>query len=320
MAITVGNANPGRISSVSVANPGRISSVGNATPGRIASVGNANPGVISSVGNANSWRAPLVYKPVVSPYSPPAPTGPPAPVYAPKLDFASINAQARSAAEGAVNPYYTKVLNEFLTQQAAQRQNQQTQYETDVKTIEENLKNTLEQNALTKTRTGEDVATNIGEIAQTADEFQTDSGQAFDANRLEEARGASTGGLGQQKLQASTAERNKTENRQVQKFAEATKQQELFKGRTFDDLLKSDELAGKGAEKGKTQKKFDLDTYIQGSQFNEQNKRNELERSRLQDIAANEAAQRKLAFQKYLAGITNPAQYEAAVRTYGGAF
>lgn len=241
-------------------------------------------------------------------------------VYAPKLDVAAISAKARAAAEGAVNPFYTKQLTDFLAKQAAQKQQQQTQYQTNIKNMEDTLKQTLEQNAITGARTGEDVAQNIAEVNQTADEFQTDTGQDFDQARLEVARQASTGGLGAQKTEGAQAARNTQESRQVQKFQTAKQEQELFKSRTFDDLARSGKLAKEGTEKGKAAAKFDLDSYIQNAGFVEKETRNQLEQQRLQAIGQEQGNQSKLLFNQYLAGISDPAKYEAAVRTYGGAF
>lgn len=246
--------------------------------------------------------------------------GAPAPVYAPKLDVAAVSARARAAAEGAVNPFYTKQLNDFLAKQAFQRQTQKTQYETNVKNMEDQLKNTLEQNEITKTRAGEDVAENIAEVNQTADEFQTDTGQAFDEARLEQARNVSTGGLGQQQVAGTQQARNTQETRQVQKFKQAKEQQELFKTRTFDDLARSGKLASEKTTEGKKQAKFDLDTYLQNTEFEEKETRNALEQQRLEAIGREQGNQAKLLFNQYLAGISNPAQYQAAVQTYGGAF
>ena len=246
--------------------------------------------------------------------------GAPPQVYAPKLDIAATQAKARAAAEGAVNPYYTKVLGDFLARQAAERARTQTQYETNTKNLDDNLANTLEGNEQTKTRTGEDVATNIAEVNQTADEFQTDSGQEFDQARLEIARQASTGGLGAQKTEGATKTRNTQEGRQVQKFEVAKQQQELFKTRTFEDLAKSSELAKTNTEKGKKQAKFDLDSYIESADFEEKAQRNSLEQDRLQAVAREQGNQGKLLFNQYLAGISNPAQLQAAVGTYGGSF
>lgn len=245
-------------------------------------------------------------------------------VYAPKLDIAAVNAQARQAAEGAVNPYYTKALNEFLAGQAQKRQQQQTQYDTNVKNLEDTLKQNLEQSQVTRGRTTEDVATNQAQINQTADQYQTDQGQQFTQDRLNQARQLAsaglTGGLGAQQAQNATTARNTQEGRQEQQYQQQRDTQALFKGRTFEDLAKSDTQAQTSTEKGKTQEKFNLDTYIQNSQADEQNQRNSLEKARLQDIASNQQQQAKLAFQQYLAGIRDPRQLQAAVSTYGGAF
>src|SRR5688572_10914726 len=69
------------------------------------------------------------------PSAPPVPqfSGGPTYVRPPSLDIAATQAKARAEAEGAVNPFYTKQLNDFLAQQAAQRQRQQTAYDTAVK-------------------------------------------------------------------------------------------------------------------------------------------------------------------------------------------
>lgn len=311
MSISVGVANPGTISSVGNASPGTISGTSVAPySGTLSVAGTSQPYVINTGSGTTSTPS----------YTPPPAYSAPAPVYAPKLDLAAINAQARQSAEGAVNPYYTKVLNEFLTQQASKRQQQQTQYETNVKNLQDQLKNTLEQNDITKGRTTEDVAKNEADINQTADQFQTDAGQAFDANRLELAKDASTGGLGAQKTEAATTARNTQEKRQEQKFQQHREQQELFKTRTFADLARSGDLAKIASEKGQTQAKFDLDSYIQNQGFDEQAQRNSLEKQRFSDIATEQARQSKLLFASYLQKISNPAQYEAAVRTYSGSF
>lgn len=314
------------MASVGNANPGTISGVGNANPSRISGVGVANPGVISSVGNAGGsqpYRSPYVY---ALPSAPQAPVyqsapAPPRPPIAPKLDIAALNAQARAAAENAVNPFYTKRLNDFLAQQSVQRQQQQTQYDTNIKDIEDRLSQSLEQSGVKRTQTTEDVALNQQEIAQNADQFQTDAGQQFDESRLDLARataaGGLTGGLGAQKQVQATVARNTQEERQTQKFQQAKAAQDLFKTRTFEDLAKTDELNKVTGEKGKKQSKFDFDSFIQNLGFSEQNTRNTLEQERLQRIGDEQRNQAKLQFNQYLAGIRDPAQLQAAVQTYG---
>lgn len=245
-------------------------------------------------------------------------------VYAPKLDLAAINAQARQSAENAVNPYYTKTLNDFLSRQAAQRQQQQTQYETGIKNLEDNLKQTLEDSQQQQQRTTEDVAQNQGQINQTADEFQTDTGSAFDIARRAEAAAVAkaglTGGLGAQQAEASQLTRNTAEKRQEGQFTEQRVQQELFKARTFEDLTKAAERAKTSAEKGKTAAKFDLDTYIQNQNFETEAERNTLEAQRLQGIGNEQQNQARLLVNSFINKISNPAQRQAAIQTYGGIF
>lgn len=259
----------------------------------------------------------------INPTAPPAPNLP-AIVRPPKLDFAAVQAKARADAEGAVNPYYTKQLNDFLAQQAAQRQQQQTQYETSVKNLEDQLSNTLAGNEISRGRTTEDVAQNVADINQSADIFQTDTGVAADANRIAQARELAqsglTGGLGAQQAETAQTQRNTAEKRQEQEFQKQRQQQDLFKTRTFEDLARSGELATKATEKGKTAAKFDLDAFIQGQGFEEQNTRNSLESNRLEAIGREQGNRSKLAFNQYLANIRDPAQLLAASQIYGGAF
>ena len=105
MAISVSVANPGRISSTSVANPGRISSVGVANPGRITSVGVATPPLLTNLRQGSTSYVPDPN--FVAPRYNVGGGGAPAPVYAPKLDVAAINAQARQAAEKALRQFHS---------------------------------------------------------------------------------------------------------------------------------------------------------------------------------------------------------------------
>lgn len=248
----------------------------------------------------------------------------PKPVYAPKLDIAGMNAQARSAAENAVNPYYTKALNDYLEKAAFSRSVQQKQTETGIKNLEDSLANTLEQNAVTQERTAQDTTTNMDQIARTADQFQTDSGTDFDKARIAQARAAAvagtTGGTSaaaQQDLQAGNAT---AETRQTQQFQDQKDQQQLFKDRTFEDITHSNSQATTSKEKGVKQANFDLDTFIQNQALEEKDTRNSLEKSRVQDVAANSQSQASLLFSQWLAGISDPAKYLAAAQTYGGMF
>ncbi len=242
-------------------------------------------------------------------------------VYAPKLDFAAINAQARQSAENAVNPYYTKALNDFLAQQSAQRQRQESQFSTNISNIDDNLKQTLESNAITKDRTAADTALAQGQINTAADQAQVDSGDQFEEERLAQARdlaqaGVLGSGAGTRKTSKAIAGRNTGEQRQGEQFQEERNKQELFKTRTFEDLARSGELASAGAEKGKKQAKVDLDAYIQDLSFDETNQRNALEEKRLGAIANEQDSQSKLLINNFINSISDPAQRQAAFQAY----
>lgn len=338
MPVTV--ANPGRITNVSVANPGSISSVGNASSGNISGVVNnygqqqqpfsGVPINLTPAQNAQvtanqqrlddtTSRFDAILKALT------AATAPKPAVYAPKLDFAAVNAQARAAAENAVNPYYTKALNDFLTQQAAQKQRVEAQTATNIKNIEDSLKQTQDANALTGARTAQDVASNQEQINIANDQNQVDTGTAFEDARIAQAKdlaqaGVLGSGAGNRATAAATANRNTAEGRQNAQFQEQRQQQELFKTRTFEDLAKSNELAGISATKGKEAAKFDLDTYIQNAQFDEQNQRNTLEAQRLASVQAEQQNQSRLLVNNFINSIADPAQRQAAVNAYSGAF
>lgn len=251
--------------------------------------------------------------------------GSPAPVYAPKLDVAAVNAQARQAAENAVNPFYTKQLNEFLTQQGVLKQQKQTQYATDVQNLQDTLANQLQGNETSRGRATQDEATNQAQINQNADQFQVDQGKTFEDQRLAAARGQAVSGTlntgaGNRQTTLATEAQNTLESRQGQQFQQSKDQQALLKGRSLEDLLRSDDLSKTAEVKGEKQATFDLNNYMQGLGYQEQQTRNSLEQERLQRVGQETGNQSKLAFTRYLSTIKNPAQYAAAVSTYGGLF
>lgn len=323
MAISVANPKPTQtISGVSYAQPSStISGVTSARPGTISGVVNATPPQLSSAQQFIQRAQQTLASP---PPAPPLLPSALAVVRPPTLNYAALQAKARSDAEGAVNPYYTKQLNDFLAEQGAKRQQQQTMYETGVKNLEDQLSQTLDANKTTGQRTTEDVATNQADINQAADTFQTDTGQAADAARINEARQLAqsglSGGLGAQQQEATQTQRNTAEKRQEQDFQKQRTQQELFKTRTFEDLANSGELATKATEKGKTAAKFDLDSFIQNQGFEAESKKSTLEAARLGAVASEQQNRAKIAYSQYLAGIRDPAALQAAAQIYGSAF
>lgn len=244
-------------------------------------------------------------------------------VYAPTLNYAQINAQARKQAQAAVNPRYVKELQLFQQQQQLKRQQQQQQYQTNVADIERQLQQGLESSGIQRERTAEDTAQNLSEISNQADIFQTDSSQQFEQARQDlgdqaAASGLGPKGLGGQQVAQATQQQNTAEARQAQSFQRAKEQQNLFKNRTFEDLLRSDELAKTSATEGKKQAKFDIDSYLKNLNLETEQGTRSIETSRLSAQLGAESDARAKLVQNFIQSIKNPAQRQAAYSAYGG--
>lgn len=240
---------------------------------------------------------------------------------APKLDYASINAQARANAENAVNPYYTKSLNDFLAGQAAQKAQTEQQTQTNIQNIQDQLAQTQKQNAVTGGRAAEDAATNTANINTQADQFQTDSGAQYDAKRLSDAKAAAaagvTGGLGAQQQEAAQIANNTVETRAGAQTDQQKAQVELAKARTFEDLANSGAQAATSAEKGTKQANVDLANFIENQGIALTNKQNDLSTSKAAAIQSAQQNEQHVLVQNFINSIANPASRQAAISAYG---
>lgn len=246
-------------------------------------------------------------------------------VYAPNLDITGIDAKARATAESNVNPYYVKTLNDFLASQAAKRQQQQKQFDINSKAIEDALKQDLEATALSRTRTTEDTTQKLDQIATAEDQAQVDTGTEFDQARQNQAKllaaaGLTTSGIGKRQMTGGTEARNTQEERRAQQVETDRKTTQLFKDRTFEDLVKSDELANLKSERGKEQAKFDLDSFITNQGFETEAKKAQLEGERLIAVSREQSNQGRLLVNSFINSIQNPAQRQAALEAYGGLY
>lgn len=252
------------------------------------------------------------------------------------FNTAANSAKARSQAEQAVNPLYTKKLQDYLDQQKTLQQRQETDTATANKTLEESLANVLQANQITGQRTGEDVSNNIGQINTQAQQYQADTGDQFNQARLALLRGGGdTGaGLGAQQVAQQQTGRNTQESRQVQTFKDAKANQELLKTRTFEDLARSGELAGKQATKGKEANNLSLSRYIAdsgvgqgsdlasiiaGSGTNIKGQANSLEAQRLQDILGQQGQYEKANYLTFLNTLTGQNKVNTS-QVYNGLF
>lgn len=245
-----------------------------------------------------------------------------APVYAPALDTNAIYNQASTTAAANVNPYYTKLLNDFITQQGTARQQQQTQTATNVQNLQTQLAQLKAGNQVTGDRAVEDAATTEGNIATAADERQLDQGTAFDTARDTQAGQIAASGLtgsgigaGQQLTAQNT--QDTTETRQANADQTAKNATELSKARTFEDLATSNTNATTSEGQGEQQQQFNLNNFITGQSTDLQGEQQTLEQQRQQALASEKSTQTKLLINNFINSISNPAQRQAAISTYG---
>ncbi len=104
---------------------------------------------------------------------------------------------------------------------------------------------------------------------------------------------------------------------QTQKQKDA---QELAKARTFEDLSRSSTLAAGAKEKGVKQVQVDLADFIQNQGFETEREKQQLEQQRLGAVGQEQSNQGRLLVNQFLAGISDPARYQAAVNAYGNIF
>lgn len=243
-------------------------------------------------------------------------------VYAPALNTSAIFNQANSTANANVNPYYTKLLNDFVGQQATAKQQQQQQTDFNIQNLKDQLTQTLQANTVTGGRATEDAATSEANAALATDNRQVDQGTQFNTDRnalaVKEAGAGLTGsGLAAGAQATAQQAHDTTETRQAQADQEAKNATELTKARTFEDLATSGTLATSTEGKGETQANFDLNKFITGQGADLQNEQQQLEQQRQGALASERQNQTKILVSNFINSIANPAQRQAAYSAYG---
>lgn len=136
--------------------------------------------------------------------------------------------------------------------------------------------NTLQDNQVNRVRTAEDTTKAIENINQAEGIYQTDEGQAFDQNYRQVAEqlaasGAAGTGLGKQQTSDMIRLRNVQNQRQLDEFQGQREAKQLFKDRTFEDLLRGDQRAEQLAANSLKGAKFDLDSALEDIAIDEDN-------------------------------------------------
>jgi len=138
--------------------------------------------------------------------------------------------------------------------------------------------NALEDNRVNRARTEQDVGQAIQNINKSEGIYQQDEGQAFDQNYRQVAEqlaaaGAATTGLGKQQTSDMIRLRNVQNQRQLDEFVGQREAKQLFKDRTFEDLLRGDQRAEQLAANQLKAARFDLDSAMQDIAIDEDNNR-----------------------------------------------
>ncbi len=240
---------------------------------------------------------------------------------APAYDIAAAQARARANAEGAVNPLYSKRLTDFLSQQEVNKQRQITDTATANKRLEDSLTNTLQTIGTNRERTAEDTQSNINQINTQSDQFQADTGQAYDQARRQQAAGLTnsglvTSGIGAQQQAQSQASRNTAEGRQAASFNLAKQTADLVKTRTFNDLATAETQANKQTSEGKTQNQLSLSRYIEDIGYQNEQTKQQLESERLGAIAQQQPGYYSNELANFYRTLSGPT-LQAAISAYG---
>ncbi len=245
----------------------------------------------------------------------------------PQFDVMGNYNRARSQAESAVNPLYSKYLRDFLAGQETKRSTTRGQIGLEKESTALELQQALAGNAVTRTRTGEDVAGAIDKLNVAEGQMQQDTGTAFDVDRraLAEqnaARGLTTSGVGQAQIFDQQNLRNLDEGRQVQEYGNQRQAKKLFGVRTFEDLARGDkDAADIGSLKDK-KSNFDLEAYLQELAHSETQFRNENEYKRVSDVINQTGSYERAGVKSFLDSLVGSGRdardIQYAVNFYGG--
>lgn len=249
--------------------------------------------------------------------------------YQPKLpsfDVMGNFKRARSQAEQAVNPLYSKYLKDFLAKQATQKSNKKGETKLRKESTAMELAQALAESGVTRTRTAEDTTAAIGKLNEQEGIFQQDSGTQFDIDRRANAEqiaasGLTTSGIGQNRMFEQAENRNIDEGRQVKEFTNQREAKKLFQARTFEDLARGDNNQRAISKQKDKEAQFDLDAYLKELAHDETQFRTENELKRLSDINQQAQTFERKGSQQFLASLSGagwrPQDIALAYQVYG---
>lgn len=242
-------------------------------------------------------------------------------------NVADASAKARAAAEQAVNPYYTQQLNKYLQQEQLTQQRAQQDAATGNTQIDQALQDALDASNTQRTRTTQDVATKLGDVANASNYYQNTEGNTFDKARTSlltnlAQSGLTTSGLGQQQANEQIANRNVESGQQTRSFNAQSEALNTLKTRTYEDLATGDTQSTRNAGQKKAQVQVDLDRALQDASNQFANDQGTNEYNRLTALSQEEQRQYQLGVNNFiqaLAGQGARAQDITATRSLYGA-
>ena len=249
--------------------------------------------------------------------------------YQPKLPQFDIMAnynRARSQAQKAVNPLYSKYLKDFLAKQSVLKQNKQGSTALTKQGNALDLSQTLGENEVSRGRSAEDTAAAVQKLTEQEGQMQQDTGTQFDIERRQNAEalaaaGMTTSGIGQNQMFEQQDQRNISEDRQVKEFNNQRDAKQLFHSRTLEDLARGDKNAQDVSAQKDKEAQFDLDAYLRELATDETQFRTENEVKRLADINQQSQTFERKGTQQFLASLAGagwrPQDIALAYQVYG---
>lgn len=249
----------------------------------------------------------------------------PKPTVTPYFDVMGNYTKAQQQAAANVSPLFQKKFNDFVSRQQIELGRTQTDTATNKSLLQTELDRTLQDTGLKRTRTGEDVATNIGQINLQEGQFQDDEGQQF-AEALTGVRSANAeagltfSGLGARAEDKALTNRNTASERQVQQYADSRQAQEQLKTRTFEDLFNVDSRATEDKTTKTKALDLNLERFIEDQGLEKEEFRLQNESERLGAIIGQTGEYEKAGAREFVASLRargfSPAEIDAATRSY----
>lgn len=244
---------------------------------------------------------------------------PAAPAY---FDILGAQAKARKQAEKSVNPYYSKKIADFVAEQKRKAEVAKASATAQRGAIDSALGDTLEDIGISKTRTGEDVAANLEQLATEGQIAQEEGGSLIEeatANLAEQQSeaGLLTSGLGRQQARRVQQDFRTGEERQTQELNVRKKAQEQFRTRTFADLERESGRETRRTGEKKQLLDINLDDELKRLDFETAQEKRDTEKARLKDVYEKSYQFERAAVDNFIRNIKDPRVQQATRAAYG---